>query len=360
MKKYKVRQYYKAFSLVEMVTVVAIAAILMAIALPNVPGLVSSSKMSSAKNTIKTMLAQAQGYAIKNGVNTGVRFQKASNGITYMVMIINKPKYKWYGTRIGISGDYTYSADFPNRYVAKDYTKPKALPKGISVISGSFDQYLSTYSEDEMLTSYEDSGNIIACFENMQTFSIVFSPNGQLITTEVQVQPRRNYLGQLADSYGWIDNIFGPADLSEDSATLALLSYDNFTDYIDPWDVPDKSNAGTYSIYNVTRVSSYCFKLDGTTPVNNSPAPHCLLFADDFDTTTSLEYMLYELSASKLFIYFEDELKELDQDNGVTYSRYTDYFSLSSDGGKQSGCVQFLINKYTGDVIESGIEDTLP
>ena len=98
MKTASPRQSRKAFTMVEMITVVTIAALLMAVALPNVPGMIRNVKMSNAKNMVKTALAQAQGYAIRNGVNAGIRFQKAANGRTYMVMIVNERKFDWYGT----------------------------------------------------------------------------------------------------------------------------------------------------------------------------------------------------------------------------------------------------------------------
>ncbi|MBN2063237.1 MAG: prepilin-type N-terminal cleavage/methylation domain-containing protein, partial [Sedimentisphaerales bacterium] len=83
------RQYRLSggFTLVEMLTVVTIAAIMMVIAVPNITSMVRNASMTNARNLVKTALSQAQSYAVRNGVHAGIRFQKAANGKTYLVLI---------------------------------------------------------------------------------------------------------------------------------------------------------------------------------------------------------------------------------------------------------------------------------
>lgn len=331
------RKFNQAFTLVEMMTVVAIAVLLMAVALPSVPGMVRSSKMSNAKNLIKTALTQAQSYAIRNGKNAGIRFQKAANGKTYLVLVENQRSYDWCDMSLSIGSRVKLKGNFSNRYVAIPNAQPKALPDGVAVISFSqFFEALSDVDKNNYLQDFASCNDTIIAgggsLENYQTFTIIFSASGQMVSRYVQVQPRRNQYGELVDRNNgyWVDSVFGPYQLTIDSPSEALLSYDNFTDY---YDYSVIFNSGI-SPYNVNNRAIY---LAG---IANRPAEWNM-----FSTTDDL--YLSESSATSLFVYMEDDLTDIPQT-----SRWTEYFSMSYPG-QQDGCEFLLINRYTGNLIET-------
>ena len=358
------RQSVKAFTLVEILVVVSIIVLLMAVAMPNIPGMMRSNKMSGAKNLITTALAQAQSYAASHSKYAGIRFQKAANGRTYLVLIEHDPQFPWVDVN-GYAGNgtgVTYQGYCPFRYVAVPNASPKALPDGVGILDGNFatkaDKQISNTDDDgtddnenDCLVYYDSAvaspfltGGAFACIENFQTFTIVFSPAGQLVSERVEVQPRRDGNGNLLvdldedplTPLDWYDSIFGPADLAAvEKNPEALLSYDNFYDYFD--------------FNNVYTVQTYTIDAKAYYTIDDSPSPWNVFYSNKQKLGAGASILAddqYENSTTSLFIYMEEEMKEVPNN-----SRYTDYFKLA-EYGETVGCEKCVLNIYTGSIID--------
>jgi len=164
------------FTLVEMLVVVAIVGLLTALTVPNVPGMVRSHKMSAARNLIKSALGQAQAHAAKYQKYAGVRFQFDRDGWEkgqqYLVLIENNP----------------HPVEGANKFTAAPNAKPVALPAGIGLISSEVDSF--TLSERNAYLDDDNSDGYLRCLNGATTFSIVFSPTGQMVSTDVRVGAR--------------------------------------------------------------------------------------------------------------------------------------------------------------------------
>ena len=133
-------------TLTELVVTVAIAAVLMAIAVPAAKRLTESLQASAgAHGLINAALSNARAIAVREGTYAGVRFQRADEGKTYLVFI----RHDFDGT------------GYANGFRAVEGRKAIALPED----SGFQAQSGSTFS---------------------RTFSIVFSAAGKLVIHPVR------------------------------------------------------------------------------------------------------------------------------------------------------------------------------
>ena len=153
------------FTLIELLVVMGIMALLAALVVPSIPEMMRSQKMSSAQNLIHTALAQAQAHAAMNQRFAGVRFQQAANGKQYVVLIEK-------GTKT------------PADYYAVPNAKATALSVGIGLISGEVDDI----SDPDLYLDDEVFDDVLFCLDGARTFSIVFSPGGQMVVKDVEVR----------------------------------------------------------------------------------------------------------------------------------------------------------------------------
>ena len=200
--KAKAQQF--GFTLVEMLVVVAIIAVMVGVAALNAGDILRSQRSTSARNLIRSSLAQAQAYAQTNRKYAGLRFQFDRNGWDrgrqYMVLI----------EKVGV--DHVFNP-IPN-------SKPLALPKTIGVIP--VEQASDTGLDDE----YSNSDGM----EGAATFSIIFSPSGQLVVKDVYLCQR--FIG---------DPVVGNA--TDVNSGISLLYSDWWDDGVD-WCVAEPSALG--------------------------------------------------------------------------------------------------------------------
>ncbi|MBI9017393.1 MAG: prepilin-type N-terminal cleavage/methylation domain-containing protein [Phycisphaerae bacterium] len=236
------------FTLVELLVVVSIIAIMVAIALPTLPGMIRSQKMSSSQTAIKAILANAQVRAATSQKYAGVRFQASPQGRFYAVHLEQATQ-----TNRDIDGNGSVDIDF--YYIGSGgwesflpmvpvpNSKPIALPEGMAMMSIDID---NSTIPDDMLINYDQSAPQFYCLENFETFTIVFSPSGQIVTKKVGVLWRNDN-----------DAIFGPAIdtiTADGQKSVRLLSYDNFlmvpsnvnNNENEPWCWPEDSTTGLY------------------------------------------------------------------------------------------------------------------
>jgi|GEM_PF-3137123 len=163
----------RGFSLVEMLVVVSIIVLMLSLAMPNAAVLIRSQKLNSAENMIRSALAQARAHAAVNQRYAGVRFEFDrtgwQKGRQYLVLIENQPVAT-------------------NEFVAVPNVKPLIMPDGLGAISGDIngDAYLYDYNP----VTNPDGIPLPNCINGATTFSIIFSPSGQVVMKNVKVRPR--------------------------------------------------------------------------------------------------------------------------------------------------------------------------
>jgi len=164
----------RAFTIVEMLVVIAIIGIASAATLPYLPKMLDDQKKTNIKGAIRSQMNLAMAHAAKTQKISGVRFQYDKDGwktgIQYMVLIERIPG--------GLSGQYQ----------AVPYALPVPLPTGFGFITGveSFDVNLDDSHEDLEPGDTPDFLNI----GSATTFTILFSPEGQVVQRVVSLNPR--------------------------------------------------------------------------------------------------------------------------------------------------------------------------
>jgi prepilin-type N-terminal cleavage/methylation domain-containing protein len=222
------KQRQSGFTLIEMLVVVSIMAVLMALVLPNTMGIIRSHRATATKNLIKNALAQAQAHAAVTQKYAGVRFQQSASGRQYIVLIESNSNVKI----IAPSSAPWKPYQLIDRFVAVDNAKATAMPTGFVAMQGDI---IDDFDLDDNVKLWEKT-----------TFSIIFSPTGQLVTKRCQCLPRlapNDYVIQQAVYESEDDGIFcAPADAAEEGPPLAR---DEITD---AWDGLGNSSIVEFSM----------------------------------------------------------------------------------------------------------------
>jgi len=268
----------RGFSLVEMLVVVSIIVLMLSLAMPNAAVLIRSQKLNSAENMIRSALAQARAHAAVNQRYAGVRFEFDrtgwQKGRQYLVLIEN----------------YLLAT---NEFVAVANVKPLIMPDGLGAVSGEVNSTNgNTYLENP--TYLINDGNINPyCMNGATTFSIVFSPSGQVVMKNVLVRPRN------------VD--------------------DKIINHQERVDIQDNS------VYREFKALLYCDGfVKGSTWETIPPFQHDIYY---------MPWCVAEYSTSGLYIYETDKMLAVTDPT----LRWTQYVSKLTP---------MLINSYTGQIIE--------
>jgi len=233
----KKQQY--GFTLIEMLVVVAIVAVMSALVLPNTMGIIRSHRAAATKNLIKNALAQAKAHAAVTQKYAGVRFQftkdKWQDNRQYLVLIENEP---------GLAPDAAgIIFNHQDRFVAIRNAKAAALPVGIGVISQT--AYGSAGIPDD-LTQFGVMGET--------TFSIIFSPTGQLVCKQVYLRPRDSVDDAVDVNGDPIDTIVNLDNKVNEG--VALLYHDVYKNALhEKWRCEEPSVLGLY-IFDADKLMS--------------------------------------------------------------------------------------------------------
>jgi prepilin-type N-terminal cleavage/methylation domain-containing protein len=164
-------------TLVEMMIVVAIAALMVGLTIPAANMLLNSFESESgAKSIISSAMASARAIAAKEQRYVGIRFQKRYdpnnpdplNASQYIIFIINEK-------------DRNLTNNLANGFRAVEGIQPIKLPDSIGVM----DLYVNglPISANAQIDAPEEVNDTTA-------FSIVFSPSGKLVIHDVRVRNR--------------------------------------------------------------------------------------------------------------------------------------------------------------------------
>lgn len=167
--------------------VMALMAALLAVVLPAYSVIVEGAKQSQMDNSVKAALGAARTHAIKTQKYAGVRFQFDRDGWRkgrQYAVLIEEP-------------DTKTKADF----VPSGNVKPMRLPRGMGVlcVEGSTDGWL-----DDSDVGLNDGTKDPCCLNGAVTFSILFSPRGQLVRKEVDLRAR-NYDDKIINHVGRVE-----------------------------------------------------------------------------------------------------------------------------------------------------------
>jgi prepilin-type N-terminal cleavage/methylation domain-containing protein len=176
MRKHK--KTIRAFTLTELLVVMAIMVILLAIATPVAKKLSESLQDSAGtRSLIDAALANARAIAIREGHYAGVRFQQDSNGQFYLIFIVNE------GTI------------YANGFRVVEGKKPMKLPENVGVMGCRVQQNYNDNSPDDWDLATNPSTADTCLNTNVSgvgmndatTFSVVFSPSGKFVVHLVRV-----------------------------------------------------------------------------------------------------------------------------------------------------------------------------
>lgn len=282
----------RAFTMVELLVVIAIIGLLAAIATPAYNSMVKSTRISSAKNIVRSSLQMAQAHAAKTGKPAGLRFQFDRNGPfagrQYVVLI---------------ERDTSSILTNSNYFSAVANVKPAVLPKGVGLISGEVSGFTPAGADNYLDEISSTTGpfpiandNYRSCLSGATTFSIIFSPTGQMIMQKVDLGPR-NYTDTVVNHQQRVElEKNTPQYNSNACKSIALLYCDRYI--LGGWNIdPDYTG--------------------------NIP---------------SISWCRSEPSASSFFLYETEPLQNADP-----ASRFTGYVQ---------NLTPTLINMYTGTIIE--------
>ena len=221
-------------TLTELLTVMAVMAMLIGIAVPAARAILESFETSAGvTNVISAALANARAIALKNSQYTGVRFQQDLMGNQYMILI-----------------EYNNLIGSPvNAFKAVQGRKPMRLPGNIGLMDMIIvERGAPPYPIVATDRSIVADGRINDQFELNDTtsFSIIFSPSGKL-TTRYAHMKNRDKESPGDDSSN--DDVFNTLD-NVDINGIGQFVQDDYWD--DPQNLgwgPENSRRG-FVIYN--------------------------------------------------------------------------------------------------------------
>jgi prepilin-type N-terminal cleavage/methylation domain-containing protein len=175
----------RGLTLIEMLVVVAIIAALAGFGAPAVKSLLASFESEdSVRAMIQTALSAARAMAIEQQRYAGIRFQKASydggDGLSnpqYMIFIVHSKDN---------------AGDLANGFRAVEGYKPIRLPDLFGVMDLTRVERAKSGNTIDVRREYPVAGDAdiadIPDVNDVTTFSVLFSPTGQLVAHEIRIR----------------------------------------------------------------------------------------------------------------------------------------------------------------------------
>lgn len=187
--------------------VMAIIVILAAIAIPALSGLTRVSSEGAARTALNSLFASARSLASRSQSYVGVRFQQTKEGRTYAVLLVPAPDSEEFPNGCpGYSPDCMFLT-----FVAAGGSEPVLMPRGVELAGA---EQIALYANPDDPTLWNaDNATKTDCrsYVRATTFTVVFSPAGQIVRKQVHVAQRRDQWKQ--DKSGnwhkaWQDPVF--------------------------------------------------------------------------------------------------------------------------------------------------------
>lgn len=276
---YKARSQ-KGFSLTELLTVVAVMALLIGISVPASKALMDSVNSSSGMRTIiASALANARATAIQKQKYAGVRFQSDTEGNQYLVFIISDEAAEPSTSDISFDPEIT-GTGLANGFRAVRGHKPIKLPGDGRVMDLKLREYGTRQSAgaagekdptyyniaDETNNGDGDATDDFCSPTNFKysieymdttTFAIVFSPAGKLVSHQVRIRNRHGRID--SSSYTSPDKVFNIKTLVESGD--ALLCQDDYPDFYtkthDGYGLGQEYSRKSFYIFDKTKFDLY-------------------------------------------------------------------------------------------------------
>lgn len=173
------KNYNSGISLLEVVTTVAILVLLGTLSMPAIDQFIDSmSSSGSVEMMVRSALSSARVMAMERQRNVGIRFQRDYlTGRQYIIFI------EYEGPEL---------ITITTGYKAVEGIKPVQLPDTMEVLDRNVRTNTTSAinSSAQSIDAYALLITEVGRKEDLRAFSIVFSPKGQLIQTEVRVRNR--------------------------------------------------------------------------------------------------------------------------------------------------------------------------
>jgi len=201
----------RGFTLIELAVVMGIIIVMVLIALPSIQGMTSSANVGAANTMLRSLLASTRAMAANTQEYIGIRFQQDRFGRSWAVFLRQaRSKSETAGsidpyinyangcpidpTAYGSTnmGPYSGSYAFPDNpncdylvLVASSTSSPIALPRGLELAAGNFHE--TDWDKDNDVDNVDADLGLSTYINNSTTFTVVFSPSGQVVRKRVFV-----------------------------------------------------------------------------------------------------------------------------------------------------------------------------
>jgi type II secretory pathway pseudopilin PulG len=224
----KLRNNKTGFSLLEVTVVIGIMVLMTGIAIPAIKAIYASFQGSGeAITVISTAMAGARATAAKEQRYAGIRFQQDINGDQYIIFIVHSP-------------DKTNLSD---GFRAVEGQKPIKLAEGFLVTDmrvrtnhGTSSAGAEDTLDGPVKAAYLDNGNSANLgsdgynyyLTDMTCFSIIFSPNGNLIIFDVRTRNKNGIFrpDNTTSAKTSKDNIFNSPESIRNNGTGMFIQDD--------------------------------------------------------------------------------------------------------------------------------------
>jgi hypothetical protein len=288
----------------------------MRFAIPSLSGLTRMSSEGSARTALRSLFASARSMAARYHSYVGIRFQQDKEGRTHAVFLVPPQSLKPPQSTVAFPNDGSPNYDPDAMYVtlvSLNTDEPIILPRGVEFAAGDL---LTAQANPDLLSLWHPQDPTARDARNQvpaTTFTVVFSPAGQIVRKQVHVAQRRDdWDEQPPGSGNWVrtreDRVFNLGG-------LGLFSPD----------VIDRNPTVPPNI---------------TSSTDTDPDPQDLEPGPNFGGRKQPDTAVWQMSQGSIWVYEQEKRKEQTGLDAASCHPFTKYI-------QQSGSL-IQLNAYTG------------